>query len=189
MHTFLTGSGDSKIIPNLDIDKFELIIKSSRAYKSKELVDLWLKCKKPIYHLTERTRNLGFGNVGVTMYFSENCTPQDSDRVKEWMKIKQIYGIDCRTFKTEFDGHTTFDIKFASVESGEKDGITMPPEEYKGNTFIVTRGDYSSILATINSNLASAKLYAANENQQQMIQHYIKSFAEGDLNAHKDASR
>lgn len=176
-------------MPNLDVDKFEMIIKSSQAYKSQDIVDLWLKCKKPIYYLTERTQNLGYSNEGVTMYFSENCTQQDSDRVKEWMKMKQIYGINCRTFKTVVDGHTTYDIKYASVEGGKKDGITLPPEEYKGNKFIVTRGDYSSLLAFVNSHLTPAKQYAANENQKQMIQYYIDSFAEGDLNAHKDASR
>lgn len=183
------GSGDTKIVPNLDVDKFELIIKSSEANKSPELSDLWSKCKKLIYQLTERTRNLGFGNEGVTTYLSENFTQQDSDRVKEWMKLKQIYGVNCRTFKTDVDGHITYDIKFASVENGKKDGVTMPPEEYKGNTFIATRGDFSSFLAIINSKLASAKEFAANENQEQMLKNYIESFAEGDLNAHKDASR
>lgn len=80
-------------------------------------------------------------------------------------------------------------IQFASVGNGKKDGVTMPPEEYKGNTFIATRGDFSSFLAIINSKLASAKEFAANENQEQMLKNYIESFAEGDLNAHKDASR
>lgn len=183
------GSGDSKIIPNLDIDKFEVIIMSSHAFKSQALGHLWFKCKKPIYHLTERTRNLGYGNEGVTMYFSENCTQQDSERIKEWMKSKQIYGINCRTFKTETDGHSTYDIKLASVECGKKHGITMPPEEFEGNTFTVTRGDFSNILAIINSKLGLAKQYAANENQEQMIHYYMESFAEGDINAHKDASR
>lgn len=123
------------------------------------------------------------------MYFSENCNSEDSDRVKEWMKIKQIYGINCRTFKTTVDGRTTYDIKLASVDGGEKDGITMPLEEYKGNRFVVTRGDHSNVLAIVNSKLTKAQEYAANENQKQMIQYYIESFASGSLNAHKEASR
>lgn len=186
---FSTGFGDSKVIPNLDQEKFELIIKSSVAYKSPKVAKLWEKCKKSIYQLTERTQSLGLGSKGVTMYFSENCTQDDSDRVKEWMKVKKMDAFLCRTFKTEVDGHKTYEIKLASVEKGEKIGITMPPEEYKGDTFVVTRGDFSNLLAKINLNLAEAKKYAANENQDLMIRNYIESFAEGSLDAHKDASR
>lgn len=123
------------------------------------------------------------------MYFSENCTQEDSDRIKEWMKLKKMDAYLCRTFKTEDNGHNTYEIKLASVERGTKDGITMAPEEYKGDTFVVTRGDFSGLLAKINSNLADAKKYAANGNQDKMIQHYIESFAEGNLEAHKDATR
>lgn len=183
------GFGDSKIIPNLDPDKFELIIKSSNAYKSQKVAKLWAKCKNSIYHLNERTQSLGLADKGVTMYFSENCTQEDSDRVKEWMKMKKMDAFLCRTFKTEVNGRKMYEIKLASVENGEKIGITMPPEDYKGDTFIVTRGDFSKLLAKINQNLAEAKKFAANENQELMIQHYIESFAEGDLDAHKDASR
>lgn len=183
------GFGDSKVIPNLDFDEFESIIKSSNAYKSPKVATLWSKCKNSIYQLTERTQCLGLGNKGVTTYFSENCTQEDSDRVKDWMKMKKMDAFLCRTFKTEENGHKTYEIKLASVEKGEKDGITIPPEEYKGDTFVVTRGDFSSLLAKININLEEAKKYAANKNQDLMIQNYIESFADGNLDAHKDASR
>lgn len=183
--------GDTKFVPNLDADQFDVIIKSSRAFKTKTDIvsNLWNKCKEPIFYLNDRTKSLGLGDKGITTYFSDNCTSEDSDRVNEWLKLKKLDAYICRTFKTEINGHTTYDIKLASVEQGESDGITIPAEEYKGNTFVVTRGDYSRLLALVNSNLAIAKKYAANDNQIQMIDQYIKSFAEGSLEAHKEGSR
>lgn len=183
--------GDTKFVPNLDVDKFDVIVKSSRAYKTQTdtINNLWSKCQEPIFYLTDRTKSLGLADKGITTYFSDNCTPDDSDRVNEWLKLKKLDAYICRTFKTEVNGSKTYDIKLASVEQGEGDGITIPPEQYKGNTFMVTRGDYSRLLALVNSNLALAKKYAANDNQIQMIDEYIKSFAEGSLNAHKEGSR
>lgn len=185
------GMGDTKFVPNLEADQFDVIIKSSRAFKTQTDVisKLWDKCKEPIYYLTDRTKSLGLYDKGITTYFSDNCTPEDSDRVNEWLKLKKLDAYICRTFKTEVNGRTTYDIKLASVEQGESDGITIPAEDYKGNTFVVTRGDYSRLLALVNTNLALAKKYAANDNQTQMIDQYIKSFAEGSLEAHKEGSR
>lgn len=183
--------GDSKIVPNLDVDKFDVIIKLSRAYKlDPNVIDnLWTKCKKPIYNLTERTKCIGLKDKGITTYFSENCTKEDSDRITEWLQLKKICAYNSRAFKTENDGRITYEIKLASAEQEEKDGITVSPEEYKGHTFEVTRGDHSPIMALITANLAKAKEYAANENQAKMIEHYIKSFNGGSTDEHKDGTR
>lgn len=183
--------GDTKFVPNLNVEQFEMIVKASRAYKSQTDVinSLWSKCKHPIFYLTDRTKSLGLCDHGITTYFSDNCTKEDSDRVNEWLKLKKLDAYICRTFKTEKDGHNKYEIKLASAEQGECAGITIPPEEYKGDTFVVTRGDYSRLLAQVNSNLALAKKYAANENEVRMIDEYIKSFGEGSLDAHKEGSR
>lgn len=183
--------GDTKFVPNLEIDQFEVIVKSSQAYKlqTDDIESVWSKCKKPIFYLTERTKSIGLGDKGITAYFSHNCTEEDSDRVTEWLKIKKIIAYNCRTFKTEHDGRITYEIKLASAKEGEKDGITIAPEEYKGYTFVVTRGDYSPIIKLINEYLAEAKKYAANDNQAHMIEHFIKSFTEGNINEHKEGTR
>lgn len=185
------GMGDTKFVPNLEADQFDVIVKSSRAFKTQEsaVSSLWSKTKIPIFYLTDCTKNLGLNGKGITTYFSDNCTEEDSDRVNEWLKLKKMDAYICRTFKTVENGRNIYDIKLASVEQGESKGITIPPEEHKGNTFTVTRGDYSQLLALVNSNLALAKKYAANDNQLQMIDQYIKSFAEGSLDAHKEGSR
>lgn len=183
--------GDTKIVPNLSAETYEVIVKASRAFKlhTDTVNNLWSKTKKPIFHLTDRTKSLGLGENGITTYFSDNCTQEDSDCVNEWLKLKKMDAYICRTFKTEVNGVKTYEIKLASAEQGEHKGITIPVEEYKGNKFVVTRGDYSSLMALVNSNLKLAKKYAANDNQSQMIENYITSFGEGSLDAHKEGSR
>lgn len=183
--------GDTKFVPNLDVDQFQLIVKSSKAYKTEtETLDgLWSKCKKPIYHLTDRTKSLGLADDGVTTYFSDNCTKEDSDFVNEWLKLKKIEGYICRTFKTEVGAKKLYEIKLASVETSPKENITVDAEEYKGSTFKITRGDYSQLLALVNENLVHAKKHASSENQVNMIDQYVRSFAEGSLDAHKEGSR
>lgn len=185
------GFGDSKIVPNLDVDAFEKIVKETKAFKENQKImeSLWNHCKGPIFLLTPKTESLGFPENGVTTYFSDNLTKSDSDLVTEYLKVKKLPGYICRTFKNVDGDRVTFDIKLASIEKGEKDGITMKPEEYKGCTFKVTRGDYSKLLALVTKNLEDAKRYAANENQSEMIGHYIRSFTEGSLDEHKDGSR
>lgn len=200
------GMGDTKFIPNLDFDKFEAIVTSCKAYQTsnKELTHVWSNCKKQIYNLTPSNKSLGFGPEGITTYFSENCTQKDSDLVNDWLKMKKMDAYNCRTFKTIRDNHTTYEIRLASIldenprnderyedefnEEGESP-VTIPPEEYKGSTFTVTRGDYSELLRWVNYYLLIARKHTANDEQHQMIADYAKSFRRGCLEAHKDGSR
>lgn len=183
--------GDTKFIPNIDVETFEKILKTSNAFKTEQnaIEHIWSKCKIPIFQLTDRTKSLGLASDGITTYFSDNCTKQDSDLVNEWLKFKKIEGYICRTFKSVINGQSTFDIRLASVETGSKEGITHEKEEYKGNLFKVSRGDYSELLKLVNENLLIAKNHAANENQVKMIDQYVRSFKEGSLDAHKEGSR
>jgi dipeptidyl-peptidase III len=186
------GFGDSKILPGLDVAKFEAIVKSSKAYQEnqKEIEKLWSQVSEPIFSLTDDNKALGLKGEGITTYFSSNCTKADADLVAEWMKSKKLEAYICRTFKTVDDkGTTKYEIRLASSKTGSEDGITFAPETYKDCVFEVTRGDYSKLMAKVSNELLSALKYSANENQRNMINSYIKSFDVGSLDAHKDGSR
>lgn len=184
--------GDVKFVPNLEQATFAKIINASNANQTHNAViqSLWERCKHHIFSLTEGTTNLGFFGEGVTTYFSDNCTREDSKLVNDWMKSKKYEGYIARTFKQiASDGRATYEIKIASVEDGPKAATTVEPEEFKGATFRITRGDHSKWLALANRSLEQALNYAANDNEVNALKEYIKSFTEGDLEAHKEATR
>ncbi|KAF9798556.1 hypothetical protein SFRURICE_008289 [Spodoptera frugiperda] len=186
------GFGDTKFIPNLPPTSFELIVKGSKAFDddTQHMMKLWQQCEKFIYSIAPRLTRLGLADKGVTTYFSCNVTEEDSNLVNDWMKTKRIEAYICRTFKTKAeDGLPLYTIRLASVESSPKPPLTMAPEKYKGAYFQVTRGDYSPLLNLVNENLIKAKEYAANDNERNMLKHYINSFREGDLSEHKEGSR
>ncbi|XP_041976229.1 dipeptidyl peptidase 3 isoform X2 [Aricia agestis] len=186
------GFGDTKFIPNLSTESFELIVKASNAYENDNthILKLWENTKGAIYSIIPRLTSLGLAKKGVTTYFSSNCTEEDSALVNDWMKTKRIEAYICRTFKTiSDDGLPLYTIHYASVETTPKPPLTMEKEKYKNAYFRVTRGDYSPLLKLVNENLEKAVQYAANDNEKNMLKHYISSFKEGDLNEHKEGSR
>ncbi|XP_058056233.1 dipeptidyl peptidase 3 [Anopheles bellator] len=186
------GMGDSKILPSLDEDKFERIVKGSAAYAANNdlIGSLWNRSKGPIFVLTERVKTLGLCDTGVTTYFSSNVTHEDTELISEWMKEQKFEAYICRTFKTvDAAGKTVYDIKLASSEEGDKKGLTRTPEEYKGCVFKITRGDYRELIGMVADELEQAKKHCANGNQERMIEAYVESFREGSLDAHKTGSR
>lgn len=56
------GFGDSKFIPNLPIEKFEFLVKTSQAYNNDPATvnSLWEKCKKGLYSIYDGVKSLGF---------------------------------------------------------------------------------------------------------------------------------
>ncbi|XP_039748961.1 dipeptidyl peptidase 3 isoform X2 [Pararge aegeria] len=186
------GFGDTKFIPKLSKESFELIIKASKAYErdGTHVTKLWENTKNLVYSVAPRLTSLGLANKGVTTYFSSNCTEEDSNLVNDWMKTKRIEAYICRTFKTiEGDGLPLFTIHLASFEASSKPPLTMGKEKYKNAYFQVTRGDYAPLLSLVNENLNKAIKHAANDNERNMLKHYINSFKEGDLSEHKEGSR
>ena len=183
--------GDSKIIPGLDETSFEKIVKCSKAYSAlpEKINNIWNLSKNQIFSLNENNKALGLKGQGITTYFSSNCDKDDSDLVADWMKTKKFEAYICRTFKTIENEKTVYEIKLASVKTESDLTLTSTEEEFRGCLFKITRGDYSELLARVVDNLKAAKEFAANDNQKQMLENYVKSFIEGSLVAHKDGSR
>ncbi|XP_043501260.1 dipeptidyl peptidase 3 isoform X2 [Polistes fuscatus] len=191
--------GDSKIIPNLPKEKFETIIKASRAFKenSNEIQYLWDNVHNLIYSLENKLKSLGLGDKGVTTYFSPNCTHEDARLVNNFMESKGLELYNTRCFKTlipskdsETDKKTSlYEIRLASIDTEDDPEITLPQETFEEAEFKITRGDYDIILTKVNKNLQQAKEYAANVDEKQMIDKFISHFKTGSLKDHKDGSR
>ncbi|XP_015439984.1 PREDICTED: dipeptidyl peptidase 3 [Dufourea novaeangliae] len=184
--------GDSKIIPKLPKEKFETVIKVSKAYKdnSKSTDEIWNKIQDVVYSIKGKLKSLGLGDKGVTTYFSANCTDKDADLVNEFMQEKGLESYNARCFKTVNSGNMdSYEIRLASVKTDTDPNITLSEEVYKNAKFKIARGDYSQLLIPVVDNLQKAKEYAANDNQKNMLNKYIEHFTAGLLQAHKDGSR
>jgi dipeptidyl-peptidase-3 len=46
-----------------------------------------------MYFLSDREKQLGLGEKGITKYFSPNCDSSDSDIVNKYLKARNIEGI------------------------------------------------------------------------------------------------
>lgn len=187
--------GDSKIIPNLPKDKFETIIKVSKAYKNnpKNIEEIWNKIQNIIYSIKGKLKSLGLNEKGITTYFSANCTEKDAELVNDFMQSKGLECYNTRCFKIanyqndcKFD---TYEIRLASVETNNDSNITLSEEVFKNAKFRITKGDYSKLLIPVVHNLQKAKEYAVNEIEKNMLNKYIEHFQTGSLQDHKDGSR
>jgi len=180
------GFGDSKFVPNLDENRFELLLKSTKAYKdnSGELDSIWQLVKDPMFSLSDREKQLGLGGKGITKYFTPNCELADSELVSRFMKLKNLEGYISRVVKTSDGGKVVYEIRHAAVDNKE-----LYCEEFEGCMFKVTVGDYNELLAKVNENLELAAKHASNNDEKNMITKYIQSFKEGNLDCHKDGSR
>ncbi|XP_022332710.2 dipeptidyl peptidase 3-like [Crassostrea virginica] len=189
--------GDSKIIPNLPKEKFEIILKSSKV--ASEIQRLWQEISERVYSLEERQRELGLGEKGTTTYFSSNCNLEDAKVAQEFMSAKDISPYNTRLFKSSENGKKVYEVRLASAltTGGDLPGVGSvlgsheftPKETGTPCVFKVTRGDYSDLMALVVENLTKAEKYAANENEKKMLTEYINSFTTGSIPQHKQGSR
>ena len=180
------GFGDSKFVPNLEEDRMELLVKSSKAYKDapEQMETLWTSVKTPMFSLSDKEKQLGLGEKGITKYFTPNCDQADSDRINRFFKTKNIEGYINRVIKTDEGGKVTYDIRHAAAKDAD-----LLSEEFEGCSFKVTTGDYNELMQKVCDNIKLAIKYAANSDEKNMLEQYVQSFAEGSLDRHKDGSR
>lgn len=77
----------------------EEILKLSTIWN--DLQPLWSETKDSIYDLQPGKTCLGFNPTGCTTYLSKNCTPEDNEKVQNWLKTEDLECYNTRLFKTE----------------------------------------------------------------------------------------
>lgn len=187
--------GDSKILPGITSEKLQSIVLASKASKKCPTLvkNLWDSCSGAIYNMSMRVRELGIGEKGLSTYYSSNVTEKDISLVQEFMVEKKLSPYNTRLFKLD---ENKYELRHASVEtSGYNSEVDDPAlaclgiNQFRNVEINVTRGDYSNLLKRVADNLLKAKEFASNENEENMLGHYVKSFQTGSINEHKNGSR
>uniref|UniRef100_A0A7E4VIE1 Dipeptidyl peptidase 3 n=1 Tax=Panagrellus redivivus TaxID=6233 RepID=A0A7E4VIE1_PANRE len=178
--------GDTKFIPNLDKNKLTKFIKESVAFeKNKRLDKVWDAIVDRVYSLEKNCLALGFSDAGVTMYHSKNVTKADAELVDRYFKKKNLESWNTRLIKTTInkDGKTKthFIIRLAAGESA-----IISEELFEDVIITVKSGDYGQLLTRVNDALKEAIPTMIKNKKLEM---YIKSFKNGHIADHKEASR
>ncbi|KAI5124508.1 hypothetical protein M0805_003032 [Coniferiporia weirii] len=178
--------GFTKIIPRISEGDFENVVNS--CVNANEAVPLWERVKGHIYALgPEQALSIGKPKDGHTSnYYLGN--PVDDAEVAAVQAAAEKQGIDVLNTRVEKVDGNTFILHVASADT--QDSST---HEIKVNdvdcSLKVQYGDFAVPLQKAAKFLEEAKKYAANKNQKEMLDGYIKSFKTGSIEAHKEGSR
>ena len=175
--------GDSKILPEIEKEKFETIL---NLVASERIDRIWDKIGSLVYDSSPEKASLNFVDKGgVTSYYSQNIQSSDAEFVKEFLMSKNLTDVhvNSRLWKTG----ETYEIKIASDLNQFL--AYVGEYEYKGKTIKITNGDYHIFMKRIVDNLSRALPYTSNETQEKMLIHYIRHFLNGDIHEHKNSQK
>ncbi len=174
--------GDIKFLPRLSAGDFEKILIASE--RSEDVLPLFAKVQEAIYGATpEESLLIGYpADNHVSGYYDGPISKEDVDFVQGFLNQEGISELNTRLFKMK-DG--SYQVWIASAERSD----SPTPTSYKGKSISVIKGDFYREMTEIASNMAAALPFAANENQEKMVQAYVESFTTGSIEAHKDSQR
>ena len=153
--------GDTKFVPELPLEKFNAIVRSSRAYQTHARVidSILSRIDFEIYCEDEPINRIGFpDDRGQTSYYSANVSKDDAKMVDEFCQSKGISPLNTRLFKAQ-DG--SFELKICSRDANKLGYIG--DHEFGGFKITVTSGDFADFMAAVVSNLEQAEHFASNE--------------------------
>ncbi|XP_067328511.1 dipeptidyl peptidase 3 [Anolis sagrei] len=188
--------GDTKFVPNLPKEKLKQLVWKSQAFQDhpEEMEDLWGQCGDLMFSLEPTQKHLGLCGQGISTYFSSNCSMEDAKRAQDFLDSQNISAYNTRLFKKEVDGKVSYEVRLASVCSDDSQldadlAAKMKCFPFGDCEFSMTLGDYAPLLQKVVENLQKAQQHAANATQAEMLTHYITSFTQGSIVAHKEGSR
>ncbi|KAG5652743.1 hypothetical protein H0H81_003884 [Sphagnurus paluster] len=178
--------GFTKILPRVSAEKFEAVVKNSQ--NTEKALGLWNDLKEHIYASTpDSSLFIGKRNLGhvSNYYLGEPITDEEVASVQAAAEALGIDVLNTRVVKNDVDDFT---LLVASAQTQPTVTHAIDHKSAKA-TLKVEYGDFSESLKAVNEALREAKKYAANDNQKEMIEGYIKSFDSGSIQDHKDGSK
>jgi len=143
---------------------------------------VWDQVKTEVFALNLPYSQLNFPHEGgVTAFFSRNMTPEDLKLVSQFLKHAKLEAWNTRAFKT---GEGAYTVTVGSISED-----LSREEKFQDCTFNLKYGEFAPYLKECVHYLEKAVKYAADENQQKMIELYIEFFQTGQISVHKDAQR
>lgn len=176
--------GDSKFIPRLTAEEFQLIIDD---INDKEITERFSKVKDPIFSLDDKIAMLGSPEDGhVSGYYLNVVTKIEGEAIDSALAKHDIMPENVRVSKVD---ETNFIVYVASAFKSNTTGYYPDTIEFdisdgRSATLKFQFGDHSNEFIKIVENLIKAREYAANETQSRMLENYITSFMNGSMKAH-----
>lgn len=167
--------GDSKFIPRCSAAVMQKICTAAGHPMPADLLNV-------LFDVSESCRILDYPPAGITRYYSPNITREDAVLANDYLSSKAMDGTNTRVWKMP-DG--SLEIRIASVEKTRR-GAT---EEFNGTRCTLVWGDFSEPLTHVHAALKAALPYVENPTQQRMLEHYLRHFLTGDVDAHKESQK
>jgi len=180
--------GDSKFVPRIEARQLKAL-----ATVSPKTLELYEKFKDIIYTGSDVAKlHLGYPSSGhVSTYYpdSPDITKEEIAGVSDFLESKGLLPENTRIRKTK-EG---FDVLIASaLDNPSSEQRDLEESEWTledGQRVKLVFGDHSKEMKTIADHLEKAKGYAANSNEDKMMDEYVKSFRTGSLEAFKESQR
>ncbi|KAF8228175.1 aflatoxin-detoxifizyme [Tricholoma matsutake] len=179
--------GFTKIIPRVSADKFEAVVTHSANASKASL--LWKDLREHIYaSAPEESLFIGKRSEGhVSNYYMGEVI--SDDEVAAVQAASEKLGLDVLNTRVVKNTKSDFTLLVASVQSYSQTIHDIDHQPTGTAKLKVQYGDYSKELSAVVDALQEARKYAASDNQVAMIDGYIKSFSNGSIQDHKEASK
>lgn len=176
--------GDSKFVPRLSVEEFQLLVDS---LKNEQISALFDSVKRAIYSLDDKIAMLGSPEDGhVSGYYLNVVSKIEGEAVDAALAKHGIMPENIRVSKAD-DSHFVVHVASAFISNATgyyPDKIEFEIQGGRKASLTFKFGDHSKEFAKIVENLEQAKKYAANDTQVKMLENYIASFMTGSMNCH-----
>lgn len=178
----MKAEGDQKFVPDLSPDTLRKLAHVSPAASAQLEAVI-----KPMLEGPPFVVGYPSDSAQSAYYPGENrVTREEISRVSKFMQEKRIEPENTRLRRVTEDGLAVFEILQASTNT---ESVRQWDNIDDLGTVRIRGGDHAHELSRVCASLQSAKEYAENETQAQVIDHYIRSFGTGDMEAFRDAQK